>query len=228
MKHKYNSIVAIDPGDVRSALVEYDIEDGTIVESIYSFNHDILAWLMGRRLLNCVYDNLTPEQEEEYDKQWPPTLLAIEMIAHYGMAVGETVFRTCVWIRRFQQAWDNDFMEVMRMEEKMFLCKNPKAKDSNIRQALIDIFGPGKERAITGKACPVCKKKGWTGREHTECTQCKGSGWLYPPGPLKQITGDLWAALAVALTAVDRLKKNPEEACVQIPFPTAGTEDSSQ
>ena len=57
-------------------------------------------------------------------------LLVIEMIASYGMPVGKEVFDTCVWIGRFIQ-----------QDEKMNICGSMKAKDSNIRQALIDRFG---------------------------------------------------------------------------------------
>lgn len=71
--------------------------------------------------------------------------VVIEMIASYGMPVGESVFQTCVWIGRFVQI--ADFYQipvryVYRKDEKMNICHSMKAKDSNIRQALIDRFGP--------------------------------------------------------------------------------------
>ena len=75
----------------------------------------------------------------EYD------LLVIEMIASYGMTVGQTVFETCVWIGRFVEiaSFNNiKFEYIYRKDEKMNLCYSMKAKDSNIRQALIDRFGP--------------------------------------------------------------------------------------
>lgn len=69
--------------------------------------------------------------------------VAIEMIASYGMPVGASVFDTCVWIGRFKEhclklLWEVEF--VYRKEEKMILCNSMKAKDSNITQALIDLF----------------------------------------------------------------------------------------
>lgn len=102
--------------------------------------------------------------------------LAVEMIASYGMAVGKEVFDTCVWIGRFVQAWNGPHTLVYRRDVKMHLCGNNAAKDANIRAALIDRFGPGKDKAIGKKASP---------------------------GPLYGISADVWSALAVAVTFVD-------------------------
>jgi hypothetical protein len=69
------------------------------------------------------------------------------MVASYGMPVGATVFETCVWIGRFIQAVcevgfpAEKIVRIYRKDEKMNLCHSMKAKDSNIRQALIDRFG---------------------------------------------------------------------------------------
>ena len=67
---------------------------------------------------------------------------AIEMIASYGMAVGKTVFDTVLWIGRFWQQADMPIKQLIyRKDVKMNLCHSMKAKDGNIRQALIDRFG---------------------------------------------------------------------------------------
>jgi len=70
--------------------------------------------------------------------------IIVEMVASYGMPVGESVFQTCVWIGRFVQLADElgkEYGFIYRKEEKMNICHTMKAKDSNIRQALIDRFG---------------------------------------------------------------------------------------
>ena len=126
------TVLAIDPGDVRSAWVLY--HDGEILDKGLEPNHVVLDGLFHR----SVGEN-APH-------------LAIEMIASYGMPVGKTVFETCVWIGRFIQEWGGPFTLVYRSEVKMHLCGNTRAKDGNVRQALLDRFGPPgtkKEPGIT-------------------------------------------------------------------------------
>jgi hypothetical protein len=69
--------------------------------------------------------------------------VVIEMVASYGMAVGKSVFETCVMIGRLTEAAEISYFQVKyiyRMEEKVTICHDSKAKDANIRQALIDRF----------------------------------------------------------------------------------------
>ena len=73
----------------------------------------------------------------------------IEQIKSYGMAVSDSIFDTVYWTGRFCEAWGNKgfFDRMPRMTVKMHLCHNSRAKDSNIRQALIDRFGePGTKK----------------------------------------------------------------------------------
>ena len=78
------------------------------------------------------------------DQNRCPEAMAIEMVASYGLPVGKDVFETCVWIGRFwQECWNTVGVMpelVYRMEEKMTLCHDSRAKDTNIRQALINRF----------------------------------------------------------------------------------------
>ena len=113
-------ILAIDPGNVESAYCLIDEKTYKPVEFGKIDNTMMLIKL----------------QELNYDK------LVIEMIASYGMPVGASVFDTCVWIGRFiQRRKCAEFEYIYRKEEKINLCGSMKAKDSNIRQALIDRFG---------------------------------------------------------------------------------------
>ena len=83
-------------------------------------------------------DVLKVVSESKYD------ILAIEMVASYGMAVGQTVFDTCVWIGRFTQAAlsrGKKYAVIYRMDEKLSICHDSRAKDCNIRQALINMYG---------------------------------------------------------------------------------------
>jgi hypothetical protein len=83
--------------------------------------------------------------------------LAVEMIASYGMAVGRKIFDTCLWIGRFIEAWlahGGAYRLIYRRQVKLHLCESVRANDSNIRAALIDRFGPGKDKAVCRKAAP--------------------------------------------------------------------------
>lgn len=151
--------VAIDPGPEQSAMVLLG-SSGKPGISVISRNEHVLELL------------------ETFDP-WPDDSahLAIEMIASYGMPVGREVFETCVWIGRFVERWEGEHTLVYRQDVKLHLCQSPRAKDANIRQALIDRFGPGKEAAI---------------------------GTKKNPGPLHGFKSHMWAALAVAVTHADQ------------------------
>jgi hypothetical protein len=107
-------------------------------------------------------------------------LLAIEMIASYGMPVGREVFETCVWIGRFVEAFSRDSRAhaprlVYRKDVKMHLCGTNKAKDANVRQALLDLFP-----RTGGGATPQVGTKA-------------------KPGPLYGVSTHAWPALGVAV-----------------------------
>lgn len=115
-------ILAIDPGPVRSAYAFLG-EDLRILDAVIMENDELEE--------NIIQQNIGKVEH-----------FAIEMIASYGMPVGAEVFETCVWIGRFISAAGMPYKYIYRKEEKMNLCGSMKAKDSNIRQALIDRFGP--------------------------------------------------------------------------------------
>lgn len=116
-------ILAVDPGNEQSAYLMWDMEERNIICKGIEKNEKIRGHL----------------------KTWSYDVLVIEMTACMGMAVGASVLRTTVWIGRFEECSLSSgvpFAEIFRHQVKMHLCGNMRAKDSNIRQALIDRFGP--------------------------------------------------------------------------------------
>lgn len=122
-------VFAIDPGTHESAFVRWD---GAIKDSGIESNDALIAFLTNGKL---------------YDVD----VFAIEMVACYGMAVGKEVFETCVWIGRFYETVRRGYSRVprfvYRQQVKLYHCQSPRAKDANIRQALIDKYGaPGTKK----------------------------------------------------------------------------------
>ena len=164
-------ILAIDPGNIESGVVLIRESD--------------LKPLVAEKIDNdTLLDNLIMDRYERYDDIECIDYIAIEMIASYGMAVGKTVFDTCVWIGRFIQAFHGEPIKlqyIYRKDEKMNLCGSMKAKDSNIIQALIDRFAPN--------------------------TSNKGKGTKKEPGWFYGFKKDIWQAYAVGITYHDMYLK---------------------
>ena len=130
-------ILAVDPGNTESAWLVYDTSEARVVD----------------------WAKVPNEQTLTVVRAYPDVMevdsFACEMIASYGMAVGRDIFDTCVWIGRFIEAWGGeDYRLVYRADVKLHLTHTRRAKDPEIRQALIDLFGPDKEHAIGKKASP--------------------------------------------------------------------------
>ena len=143
-------ILAIDPGYERSAWLEY--EDGRPLGFGIQANTDLLADLRAGLELTDV--------------------VVIEKVESYGMAVGREVFDTVHWAGRFTEAAQpTPVVQLTRRAVKLELCGQSRAKDANVRQALMDRFG--------GPAAKGTKRS---------------------PGPLYGIAADVWSALAVAVT----------------------------
>ena len=110
-------------------------------------------------------------------------LIVLEMVASYGMAVGETVFDTCVEIGRLQYISETiaPVWMVKRKEYVTDLCGSSRAKDSNVVQYLIDRFA--KDTPNRGKGTK------------------KAKGWFYG------FKADCWQAYAIGVWALDKLKE---------------------
>lgn len=150
-------ILALDPGSEQTACVIYNAQHKEIQFADIQFNNMLIVGF-----------EVIPFCEAD--------VLVCEHIQCQGMAVGKSVFETCYWIGHFRGIWKGKFERIYRYEEKMHLCGSMRAKDNNIRQALIDKF------PATGGG------------------KCKQIGTKKQPGPLYGISGDLWSALAVAVT----------------------------
>ena len=148
-------ILAIDPGNEQSAYAVLN-EELFPVSFGKVDNRNLLDDITNIVVGNCIKN------------------AAIEMVACYGMAVGKTVFETCVYIGKLTERLENNGVEVTyiyRKDEKMNLCHTMKAKDGNISQALRDRFG----------------EKG----------TIKNKGWFFG------FKADIWQAYAVGVTYND-------------------------
>lgn len=154
------NILAIDPGTTHSALVIYDTCSARPTAAEMLHNDAAIE-----RIRTC--------------RSVEVQVVVIERVASYGMAVGETVFETVHWAGRFFEAALECGVEAIRLfrrDVKQHLCGHVRAKDANIRQRLIDLYGPERTVAIGTKKAP---------------------------GPLFGFGADKWAALALARTFAD-------------------------
>lgn len=158
-------ILAIDPGSVQSAwLLLVDGRPERWAKEPNEQVRDRLRW------------DLNASHVPEMDG-FDADVVVIEKVESFGMPVGVEVFDTVFWSGRFAEAAIANDLTVERLGRKavkVALCGTTKAKDANIRQALIDRFG-GPD-AIGRKATP---------------------------GPLYGISADVWSALAVAVAWQD-------------------------
>ena len=135
-------ILAIDPGPVKSAWVLYNSDSQEpIVHMGIEENNSLIRKFF----------------EDDFDQGFVDEVV-IEMVASYGMAVGASVFETCVTIGRFAQLFHRLPVSMMyRKDVKMHLCQSMRAKDANIRQALLDRLGPQGTKKAPGKTFGVSK-----------------------------------------------------------------------
>ena len=154
MEHGFETIFAIDPGNTESAFALINLPDFQLLE---------FGKVENEVLLKSVpfYVGLADH-------------FAIEMVASYGMPVGKDVFETCVWVGRFVQKAEGEHHFVYRKDEKVRLCHDSRAKDSNIRQALIDRYAKFDFK--------------------------NGKGTKKNPDTFYGVSKDVWQAIAVAVT----------------------------
>jgi len=169
-------ILAIDAGNIHSGYCILDYDTYKPLEIGKILNHDLLHIV---------------EEKADYQD------CVLEMIASYGMAVGQTVFDTCVWVGRYEQAAYLKALtsRMYRKDVKMNICGQTRAKDSNIRQALVDRFSYDRHKAKGGKGTKA------------------DEGFFFG------FKADIWAAYAVGVTYIDQLKAEDDrldELCLEI------------
>ena len=168
------AVLALDPGPEQSAYVIWDGE--RVLDHGKRPNHGLLDIEV-------------------------PKWRVIEKIAAMGMAVGETTFETVFWSGRFAQAWGGAD-RITRYQVKLHVCRNARAKDANIRQAVID---------RVGEASKVEFYRGPKG----------GLKRRVIPGPTYGLVADEWQALALALTWWDQKFPQPRAGAIsveEVPF----------
>lgn len=134
-------ILGIDPGPEQSAWLFWESDKENIIDMGIEPNEKIFGVLSN-----------------------PAMVVAIEMIQSFGMPVGKSIFNTVKWIGKFErQAEINKipYQEIFRKDIKIHFCNNIRAKDSNIRQALIDRFGKPGTKKEPGKLYGI-KKDLWS------------------------------------------------------------------
>ena len=161
------TILALDPGNTQTGYAVLEMPEFRLIKFGKTDNPSLLTLVANSDIL--------------YDVD----AVAIEMIDSFGMAVGREVFETCVWIGRFHQAAGHPNTHyVYRKEEKEILCGSLRAKDANIRRALIDRYA----------------------RHDLK----NGKGTKANPDVFYGVSKDVWAAIAVGVTYYEltKLDKN--------------------
>lgn len=149
------AILAIDAGTTESGYVIMQAEPFKLLEFGKISNYG---------LLNIV-------KTEDYEK------LIFEEFQSFGMPIGESTIKSITWNGRYiQSALDRgiEAIPIYRKDEKMTLCGSMKAKDSNIRQALINRYAKHDFK--------------------------NGKGTKAKPDTFYGVSKDVWQAIAVGVT----------------------------
>jgi hypothetical protein len=125
------AIIGIDPGNKETAMCVFD---GAKIVYCEKIDNKQFFQYLSHEYAQSIIRNGGYESPSIY----------IEDIQSMGMAVGQEVFDTAKMIGRIQQTLENGdikYSMVKRTEIKLHHCNTTRAKDTNIRQALIDRFG---------------------------------------------------------------------------------------
>lgn len=138
-------MIAIDPGNEKSAIVCFT---GKRVAWI---KHEPNALILG--MLRNAGDALQGKR------------VVIEMVASYGMIVGQEIFDTCKVVGQLQEAAESNGAQVTLVFRKTVvghICHSGKASDANVKQALKDRFGQKGTKANPGIFYGVSGEDQWS------------------------------------------------------------------
>lgn len=161
-----SAVLAIDPGNIESAIALIDSDTYALVYFGKHSNDEIR------------------EKVHELAKAGQISSVAIERLAGYGMPVGREVFETCEWVGRFAEIFEQIYhihtTFYYRKDVKLHLCGQMRAKDANVRMALVERFAKHDLK--------------------------NGKGTKANPDFFYGVKADVWAAIAVGVLHIDTLK----------------------
>tara|TARA_R100001510_G_scaffold55168_1_gene58725 strand:+ start:43 stop:561 length:519 start_codon:yes stop_codon:yes gene_type:complete len=114
--------IGLDPGTTKTGWVVFNPKDETVLHA----GHDPNEFVMN--LLEC---------------GGPKDKIIMECFAAQGMPLGESSIETVRWEGRFIERARTEVCRISRREIKILICNSARAKDANIRQALVDMFAYG-------------------------------------------------------------------------------------
>ena len=116
--------IGLDPGTTKTGWVVFDPKE----EKVLHAGHDPNEFVI--HLLGCADADLK-------DK------VIMECFAAQGMPLGESSIETVRWEGRFMERARTEVCRISRREIKLLICNSSRAKDSNVRQALVDLYAYG-------------------------------------------------------------------------------------
>ena len=159
------------------------IDPGTTMSGYCLMNEEYKPIEFGK-----VENNVLIDEFLRIHHQYGINMAIIEQLSSYGNAIGDSVLQTALWSGRFQQkmldVYGRNFavLYVKRKQYVTDLTNNPKAKDSNVTQYLIDRFEPNASN--------------------------HGKGTKKNPSRFYGMAADAWQATAIAVWSMDNILGN--------------------
>ena len=114
--------IGLDPGTTKTGWVVFDPKE----EAVLHAGHDPNDFIM-----------------DLLDTCGPGDKVFMECFAAQGMPLGESSIETVRWEGRFIERARTEVCRISRREIKVLICNSSRAKDANIRQALVDLYAYG-------------------------------------------------------------------------------------